>query len=321
MSAYRLDARTVPDTDQWVDLMDSRICPLDYRQPSQGRLESQETDEYHLGHWRSDAPSIARRTSQQIRRDSGTQWYQFMLVISGSVLIEHDGEVIHAGPGSLAPFPTGTPLTVSTTPFALINMRLSRSAIDDRINPSGGPLDGWISTDKGPGRIAAGMLYSVYRERAELTEHQFNTICDQLASLLCLSMQGDTTAAAFDHLGQVGDRVRRYIRHNAGNPNLNLRQVATDLGWSTRQIQAALQHKETSYRDLVREARLHAARDHLADPAYSHLSITEVAAASGLSLRRLSSAFKAQFGESPREFRCRKHHANHTQLTAEEVRD
>ncbi|MCX4791607.1 helix-turn-helix domain-containing protein [Streptomyces sp. NBC_01221] len=80
--------------------------------------------------------------------------------------------------------------------------------------------------------------------------------------------------------------------------------VAQALGWSLRQVQLALQHAGTTPRELIREERLRLVRDRLRAPAYRHMTITELAYASGFSSSSaLSTAFRQRFGVCPREMR------------------
>ncbi|WP_269769188.1 helix-turn-helix domain-containing protein [Nocardiopsis gilva] len=80
--------------------------------------------------------------------------------------------------------------------------------------------------------------------------------------------------------------------------------MARSLGWSLRQVQVALQQAGTTPSELIREERLRLVRDRLRSPAYRHMSITELAYATGFSsASALSTAFKRRFGITPREAR------------------
>ena len=98
--------------------------------------------------------------------------------------------------------------------------------------------------------------------------------------------------------------VRRYVREHAADPDLTGAVMARALGWSLRQVQVALQRVGTTPRELIREERLRMVRERLQTPAYQHLSITDLAYASGFSSgSALSNAFRHRFGVSPREMR------------------
>ncbi|MFC7830894.1 AraC family transcriptional regulator [Streptomyces sp. NPDC057375] len=284
--------------------MGTYICPMDFARGSRGMVQGQITDTYHLGHWRSEASTAARRTPGQVRHDPLSEHYQFLLLLSGSIEVDWEGQVETYGSSAVTTLATDLPLDMSMTPCEFISLRVPRAAIDSRIRLSV-PFCAAIAGNKGLGRVAASMIYNLHKERANLTEEQFNGVCDQIAALLCMIAEGDKSAVGAEHPGMVSDRVRRYIRKHASSPTLSIQQVGADLGWSTRQIQAALQQEQTTYRDLVQEARLEVARERLASPQGQRWSIADVAASCGLSPGRLSVIFKARYGESPREFRMR----------------
>jgi AraC-like DNA-binding protein len=105
-------------------------------------------------------------------------------------------------------------------------------------------------------------------------------------------------------LAGVETVVRRHIRAHAADPALTGTSVARALGWSLRQIQLALQHAGTTPRDLIREERLRMVRDRLRCGHCEHLTITELAHATGFSsASAMSTAFRRRFGVSPREMR------------------
>ena len=98
--------------------------------------------------------------------------------------------------------------------------------------------------------------------------------------------------------------MRGYVRRHAADPGLNGARMARELGGSLRQVQLALQHVGTTPRDLIREERLRLVKERLRDPAYRHMSITELGYASGfVSASALSTMFRRRYGMSPREMR------------------
>ncbi|WP_309237255.1 helix-turn-helix domain-containing protein [Actinomadura sp. BRA 177] len=100
--------------------------------------------------------------------------------------------------------------------------------------------------------------------------------------------------------------MRRYVREHATDPGLTGTAMAQHLGWSLRQIQLALQRAGTTPRELIREERLRLVRDRLRNPLYRHVTITDLAHATGFSsASALSHAFRQRFGVSPRELRRR----------------
>ncbi|MCQ0005151.1 helix-turn-helix transcriptional regulator [Actinomadura madurae] len=150
------------------------------------------------------------------------------------------------------------------------------------------------------------MVRAVGAERGALTAPQFDAACERITELLCLLVTGQEHPPAPGHLAEVEAVVRRYVREHATDPGLTGAAMAQDLGWSLRQIQLALQRAGTTPRALIREERLRLVRDRLRNPRDRHVTITDIAHATGFSsASALSHAFRRRFGVSPRELRSR----------------
>ncbi|MET4921829.1 helix-turn-helix domain-containing protein [Streptomyces sp. PSRA5] len=161
-----------------------------------------------------------------------------------------------------------------------------------------------LDLTSGLGRVVGDMLTGLHEERDTLTSGQFDAVTDRLVELLCMLAAGDDRPTAPGHLTDVERVVRRYIREQATDPDVTGATMAQALGWSLRQVQLALQHAGTTPRELIREERLRLVRDRLRAPTYRHMTITELAYASGFSSSSaLSTAFRQRFGVSPREMR------------------
>ncbi|MGW0566375.1 helix-turn-helix domain-containing protein [Streptomyces tauricus] len=149
------------------------------------------------------------------------------------------------------------------------------------------------------------MLNDLHEERETLTDPQFNAVSDRIVELLCMLAVGDDRPDAPGHLTEVEAVVRRHVREHAAEPGLTGTSMARALGWSLRQIQLALQRVGTTPRELIREERLRLVRDRLRCGECEHMTITDLAYASGFSsASALSTAFRQRFGVSPREMRA-----------------
>lgn len=161
-----------------------------------------------------------------------------------------------------------------------------------------------IDLNSGLGRITQAMIRSTHTEQANLSDHEFNAVCDRIAELLSMISLGETHPQRAQH-AQVVAQIRQYVRANVGRNDVRLPAVAHALGWSPRQLRSVLQQTGTTYRDVRREEALRAARDLLEDPSQSD-PIRELAIRAGFTPAWFSAAFKARFGETPREFRRRR---------------
>lgn len=249
------------------------------------------------------------RTARQVRREPG-EGYRFVLPLAGELVMVQDGRETRLRPGMGG-------LVTLAAPFRVFQRRPSRAFVmtvpAHEVEGRRGldtPLAAGLALDlsAGLGRVVADMLRAVGEERGTLTEPQFDAARDRITELLRMIVAGAERPAAPGHLAAVEAVVRRYVRAHATDPGLTGAAMAQDLGWSLRQIQLALQHAGTTPRELIREERLRLVRDRLRNPRDRHVTITDLAHASGFSsASALSTAFRQRFGVSPSELR----HAAH----------
>ncbi|WP_457513365.1 helix-turn-helix domain-containing protein [Streptomyces sp. TE33382] len=243
------------------------------------------------------------RTAGQVRHDPDED-YRLLLPVAGEMVLRQGDQELRLalGSGCLVSFAKPFELLQETSTRALI-MSIAAQEVNGRLNRSS-PLTAGLDLTSGLGRVLGDMLTGLHEERDTLTSGQFDAVSDRLVELLCLLAAGEDRPTAPGHLADVETVVRRYIREHAADPDLTGVSAAQALGWSLRQVQLALQHGGTTPRELIREERLRLVRDRLRGPAYRHMTITELAYASGFSSSSaLSTAFRQRFGVCPRETR------------------
>jgi AraC-like DNA-binding protein len=295
-------------TDLWSERIDVYQTRMDYRftQPDtfRGELVRQRSDNYQLVKWRSDQIEYVR-TPGLIRQKPDPD-YRFVLPLAGEVVLRQDDQETRLTPG------TGSLLTLGA-PFELLHdasldgfiLSIPAREIDSPLNRKA-PLATGIDLGRGLGRIVLGMVRTLHEERDQLTATAFDAISDRIVELLCMLACGDDRPDVPGHLIEVEALVRRYVRDHAADPGLTGASMARALGWSLRQIQLALQCVGTTPRGLIREERLRLVRDRLQCADCEHMTITELAYASGFSsASALSTAFRQRYGLSPREMRDR----------------
>lgn len=241
------------------------------------------------------------RTPGQAHRDGG---YRFLLPQRGEMIMVHEGREVRLGPGAGALIPPAAPFrVVQPRPARVLVMTIPTREMDGRLCGPPLPVAG-LDLSAGLGRVVADMVRAVGEERRSLSGPQFDAACDRITELLCLMLAGDERPTAPGHLAEVEAVVRRYVREHATDPGLTGAAMAQDLGWSLRQVQLALQRAGTTPRELIREERLRLVRDRLRNPLDRHVTITDLAHATGFSsASALSHAFRQRFGVSPRELR------------------
>ncbi|WP_406839351.1 helix-turn-helix domain-containing protein [Streptomyces sp. AHU1] len=292
--------------DFWSEHIGSYQSRMDYRYARtddfRGETIRQHTGTYQLVRFRSDGIEYSR-TARQIREDPDGD-YRLLLPLTGRIVLRQDGQEARLTPG------TGT-LVSFASPFQCLQdpstqafvLTIPARELDGPLNRRS-PLATGLDLNRGLGRVVRSMLDGLHSERDELTDAQFDAVSDRVVELLCMLATGDDRPGGTRHLSDVETVVRRHVRENAADPGLTGTSMARSLGWSLRQIQLALQRAGTTPRDLIREERLRLVRERLRCGDCEHLTITDLAHASGFSsASALSTAFRQRFGVSPREMR------------------
>ncbi|AXE75731.1 helix-turn-helix domain-containing protein [Streptomyces atratus] len=312
VETYVVDTLTTRDvtlrerTDFWSEHVTSYQSRMGFMYPRTDNFHAgtirQCTDAYQLVMFWSDTIKYTR-TAGQARRDPDED-YRLLLPVAGEMLLRQEDREVRLVPGAgcLISFATPFEILQEASMRALI-MSIAAQEVNGRLNRSS-PLTAGLDLTSGLGRVVGGMLTGLHEERDTLTSGQFDAVSDRLVELLCMLAAGEDRPTAPGHLADVETVVRRYIREHAADPDMTGVTVAQALGWSLRQVQLVLQHAGTTPRELIREERLRLVRDRLRAPAYRHMTITELAYASGFSSSSaLSTAFRQRFGVCPREMR------------------
>ncbi|MBF6173017.1 AraC family transcriptional regulator [Nocardia blacklockiae] len=291
--------------DYWAHLIDSYHCRLGYEFPCRtdfhGHTRLRRTAAYQLVGWESDAVTY-RRDPKLIRADPDDD-YRLVVPLAGRIGFDSADEKGTLAPGFAALVAIDRPFAMSmsdggrglivTVPRREIRHRLHRVPVPAR------PLD--LTT--GLGRVAAGMIGSLYAESAALTDEAVDAVAERLVDLLCLQLLG-APASAPARLAEVEASARRYIHDHAMEPDLGVARVAGALGWSPRQLQLAFRATGTTPSEVIRETRLRVARDRLRNPAYGHRSIAAIAADLGFaSISSFTKAFRRRFDITPGQLR------------------
>ncbi|MFC8196766.1 helix-turn-helix domain-containing protein [Streptomyces sp. NPDC060006] len=293
-------------TDFWSEHIASVQSRMGYRYTRtdnfRGETVRQCTDVYQLVKFRSDEIEYSR-TPHQVRQ-APDEDYRLLLPLTGEIVLRQDGREARLTPGHGTLLTFGAPFEcaqdASTRAFIFTIPARELDGPLHRKSPLGAALD----LGRGLGRVVGSMLNDLHEEREALTDPQFNAVSERVVELLCMLAVGDDRPDAPGHLTEVEAVVRRHVREHAADPGLTGTSMARSLGWSLRQIQLALQRAGTTPRELIREERLRVVRNRLRCGECEHMTITDLAYASGFSsASALSTAFKQRFGVSPREMR------------------
>ncbi|WP_171048141.1 AraC family transcriptional regulator [Nocardia cyriacigeorgica] len=299
----RYSELTVASAAVWTEVTDHFLTAEHrYRDPANwwARITVQESSGYTLLRAQQRGDHLMNRSRSHIRRGPADHCW---------VVFPEQGEYVIQQPDRLVRVPPRHSFVLEldqacrvllpgSTAYALL---LPRAQLEQRL--SGGGSRRVLDMSTALGQVVLSMLSTTLAGRSQLTALEFDAVCDRITELLCLMLVGDIGPQQADAAETI-DAIRSFVRKNLGSGDVRLPAVAHALGWSPRQLRSVLHHTGITYRDLRRTEALRAARDLLARP--SPLSIGEVAARCGFTSAGFSTAFKAEYGETPRNFRRRR---------------
>lgn len=159
-------------------------------------------------------------------------------------------------------------------------------------------------------KIAASSPYADLARRhlvelagGSIEPRQAELLTDNLCNLLALATAPLAPREDFQPDAQM-QAILGFCRANLGDPELNPRAVAAHFGISLRTLHLRFEQTGTSFGRWLLEGRLQACRLALSDPAQHGRTISDIAYAAGFGdLSHFSKAFRARFGEAPRDVR------------------
>ena len=164
-----------------------------------------------------------------------------------------------------------------------------------------------FSGKAGLSKIVSYMLLTMW-EYAE--SDNFDEIGTELAHNLlgilssCCRVRRDQPEALNTNTMAKRERIKRFINQNLHKPDLCVGELARQFGFSVRYIQRLFAEDKYTVSEYIRRQRLEGCKKQLADPAWLHHSITEIAFNWGFnSSAHFARVFKVQYGINAREFR------------------
>jgi AraC-like DNA-binding protein len=143
-------------------------------------------------------------------------------------------------------------------------------------------------------------------------EDNFEKIATELANNLlgilstCCQVYSDRPETQVTNTAAKREAIKRIINQNLHKPDLCVGEIAKLCGLSVRYVQRLFSEEEHTASEYIRRQRLEGCRKQLADPAWLHHTITEIAFNWGFnSSAHFARVFKAQCGINAREFRSR----------------
>lgn len=274
-------------------------------QPFAASIRGRAVDGVFFSRIRAGAHEV-HRTSSLIDA-SERLFYKLMLIQDGTADLEQDDRVAHMAAGSLSVYDTSRPyrLTFPTRVDAIVVM-LPR----DLVEPSPAHMR-TLTAMSLPGddsltRLVAPFLAELASDFHALegpsATRVVRTAVDLISTLL--------SQAALEHGGDQRHlalmlRIREHIIQNLADPRMGPDSIARATYVSTRHLHELFREQGTTVSTWIRDRRIAAIRDQLADPVHADRSIGEIATAHGYpDPSHFSRTFRQVVGVSPRAFRA-----------------
>ncbi|MEU9454548.1 helix-turn-helix domain-containing protein [Streptomyces sp. NPDC048277] len=296
--------------DHWADEMAKMFVALDSRptspRPFHGNATSGTIGLLQLTAINA-GPIAVRRTSVLAARDS-EDCYKVALQVTGTALIEQDGNRDRLAPGDIAIFDASRPYTFTyENDFRTVLMMLPRPMLPVRPDALRPLYARRLAGDEGVAPVVGPYLRSLVDQSAVCTGAVAGRLMDGTVSLVTalVAERLDRAAPTAPHQAMVL-RIRDYIERNLSNPGLTPDAIAAAHGISRRYLFKLFAAEGATVSGWIRERRLERCARELSGAQGKDQTISLIASRWGLlDSRHFSRAFKAAYGVTPREFRDR----------------
>lgn len=263
-----------------------------------------------FGQMKLSLASLPRAQVSNVARPSGrTPDHPYNIYISNRrhKVVTNNRSVI-LEPGDVTVTDSAMAATMITNePYTTIGLTVPASVLRRYLPEPEKAVGTRFSGKAGLSKIVSSMLLTMW-EYAEADD--FGEIGPELATYLlgvlsiCCRAQRDQLDAR--NMIAKQETIKRIVNQNLHKPDLSVVALARQLGFSVRYIQRLFSEEEYTVSEYIRRQRLEGCKKQLADPTWTHRSITEIAFNWGFnSSAHFARVFRAQYGINAREFRAR----------------
>lgn len=228
--------------------------------------------------------------------------------MEGDGKLTQGGTSFKVGAGDISYGPADSAVSMSFgAGFRLCLVRIPYSALQGRLLAPGALQVGLVAGQTGIGRVLGGFLESV-AENMETLEHAQVlpielALIEFVVTIFANAGVGSSSTLTVAQAGEL-HRISQVIEGRLADPSLSLTDIAAKENVSTRYLQKLFESAGESFSHHLRLRRLERCRADLADPLYSHLSISDILFRWGFNdAAHFSRAFRNQYGKSPRDYR------------------
>lgn len=251
----------------------------------------------------STVPAVVSRDTRCIT-STDPDLLKVSLHRGGPVTLDQDGRHCALRPGDLVAYETARPYRLTGVDRSeMVVIAIPRGMLGASADLIGRRTAVAVPCERGTRAVVAGLLSGLADDLDALPGPGGVHLADALVSLV-ISAFAEPPAEGAEDGTEPADRILAYALANLADPGLCADTVARAHGISTRYLYKILQRRDIGFAAWVRNERLRRIRRDLADPAFTHRTVAAIAARWGMTeAGHLSRAFRAEFGQTPSEFR------------------
>jgi len=294
----------------WSAAIAASYFPLDLRfsdpERFSGRLARHDFGEVLISRLRS-RPLAYRRRPEHLR-EAGEEDFLLTIPRASPVRFSQMGREVACPPGGFILERGNEPYEFSyAAPCDLIAVKIGMAALAPRLPDPGRWCAIGFDAREGVGALLIDLVRGAEAQAHRMPRAAREAVGRQVLDLLALAVENDARAARSAASSVRAAHLRRiaaFIAARLADPDLGPEAIAAGCGISTRYLHDLCRGDGPTARERVREARLQAARRALTRRGEGR-GVGEIAFAVGFSdASQFSRAYRARFGESPRETRA-----------------
>ena len=252
---------------------------------------------------------VVRRTPALIARASEDH-FLVSIQTEGRGVISQDGRHAVLAPGDFALYDSTRPYQLSFDgAFQQFVLKLPGPTLRTALRDTERLTATTVSGERGAGHLMIGMIRTLAADIGALAPESAAAVADSVSQILVAGLTA-LPAARHQPVSQLTayhrEQIKALVRARLADPALNVATIARALRLSTSTLHRAWAGEACSLTDWVWAQRLDAARRDLCDPACAARTVSEIAFAWGFNdAAHFSRAFRARFGQAPRDARAR----------------
>jgi len=257
----------------------------------------------------SQAALSQAQVTNTARLSNGAADHPYNIYLSNRrQMLVTDRKTIVLEPGDVTVADSATAVTITTKePYSTIGLTVPASVLRTYIPEPEQVVGVRFSGKTGFSKIVSAMLLTMWEyAEAENFDEIGTELSNNVLAILstCCQMGAHHADAQSSEMLAKQEKIKQVINQSLHRPDLCVGELAKQFGYSIRYIQRLFSEEDCTVSKYIRRQRLEGCKRQLADAAWLHHSITEIAFNWGFnSSAHFSRVFKEEYGISAREYR------------------